>query len=205
MALIPKNDKYFEDFDRHIALALKMVGVISEGVSQPRIPEGLWQTVKALETQADSIVRDVLSQLERSFVTPIEREDIHLLAVTIDDMCDALHAAVNRMDVFDIREPTPELREIVKALHEMAEQLVIAVSSLRTLKPGVIREATGKVDLLEEKIDTLFRSALRTLFQRKPEAYDLVRWKEVYDILESASDHGRHIARTVNHILVRHS
>jgi hypothetical protein len=205
MALIPKNDKYFEDFDRHIAIAREMLETISEGVSQPRIPEGMWQKVKSLETKADGVVREVLSQLERSFVTPIEREDIHLLAVTIDDMCDALHAAINRMDVFDIREPTPELREIVTALHEMAEQLVIAVSALRTLKPGVIREATGKVDFLEEKIDGLFRNALRTLFHRRPEAYDLVRWKEVYDILESAADHGRHIARTVNHILVRHS
>ena len=87
----------------------------------------------------------------------------------------------------------------------MAEQLVVAVQALRTLKPGAVRDATTKVDLLEEKVDQLFRDAQRALFKRHPEAYDLVRWKEVYDHLEEAADHGRHIARTVNHILVRHS
>jgi uncharacterized protein Yka (UPF0111/DUF47 family) len=205
MALIPKNDKYFEDFDRHVAVVRKMTQTLKAAVEQPQIPQDLWPTMKALEHEADAIVRTVLSRLERSFITPIEREDIHLLAVTIDDMADALDAAANRMDIFDIREPTPDLRDIARALDEMGEELVIAIEALKTMKPGTVRDATGKVDLLEERIDGLFRSALKALFQRHPEAYDLVRWKEVYDLLEMAADHGRHIARAVNHIVVRHA
>ena len=205
MALIPRNDRYFEDFDRHIGIVREMLHTLKSAVAEPTIPPLVWNKMKELERQADTVVRDVLSQLERSFVTPIEREDIHMLAVTIDDMADALDAAANRLDIFDIKEPTPELRALVGTLDEMGEQLVIAITSLRTLKPSVVREATAKVDTLEEKMDGLFRGSLRTLFQRRPEAYDLVRWKEIYDILESAADHGRHIARTVNHILVRHS
>jgi uncharacterized protein Yka (UPF0111/DUF47 family) len=205
MALIPRNDKYFEDFDRHVGIVQKMLKTLNAAVQQPKIPNDLWQQMKDLEHQADDVVRAVISRLEGSFVTPIEREDIHLLAVTIDDVADALDGAANRMDIFDIREPTQDLRLLVAALDEMGDQLVIAVTALRTMKPSIIRDATGKVDQLEEKIDSLFRSALKTLFQRRPEAYELVRWKEVYDILESAADHGRHIARTVNHIVVRHS
>jgi uncharacterized protein Yka (UPF0111/DUF47 family) len=205
MALIPKNDKYFEDFDRHIAVVRKMAHTLKAAVEQPMIPQDLWPSMKTLEHEADEIVRTILSRLERSFITPIEREDIHLLAVTIDDMADTLDAAANRMDVFDIREPNPDLRDIVRALDEMAEELCTAIQALKTMKPSTIRDATGKVDLLEERVDGLFRNALKQLFQRRPEAYDLVRWKEVYDLLEMAADHGRHIARAVNHIVVRHA
>lgn len=205
MALIPKNDKYFEDFDRHVAVVRKMVHTLRTAVELPMIPQDLWPSMKKMEHEADSIVRDVLSRLERSFITPIEREDIHLLAVTIDDMADALDAATNRMDIFDIREATPDLRDIVRALDEMAAELVIAITALKTMKPSTVRDATGKVDLLEERIDELFRNSQKALFQRRPEAYELVRWKEVYDLLELAADHGRHIARAVNHIVVRHA
>jgi uncharacterized protein Yka (UPF0111/DUF47 family) len=205
MPLIPRNDKYFEDFDRHVGIVRTMLKTIRAAVEQKNIPTDLWPAVNKLENEADGLVRSALSRLETAFVTPIEREDIHLLAVTIDDMADALTAAVNRMDIFDIREPTADLREIVAALDEMGDRLVQAIAALRTMKSGPVREATTAVDLLEEKVDLLFRNALRSLFQRKPEAYELVRWKEIYDILEAAADHGRHIARTVNHIVVRHS
>jgi uncharacterized protein Yka (UPF0111/DUF47 family) len=204
-SLIPKNDKYFEDFDRQMELVRVITSKLREATSGPRLPKDLWPGIKEVETKADSVVKAILSRLESSFVTPIEREDIHLLAVNIDDMADALEAAVSRLDVFEIEEPTVELRNIVNALDEMAEQLVLAVKALRTLKPGIVRDATTKVDLLEEKVDGLFRESQRALFKRRPEAYDLVRWKEVYDHLEEAADYGRHIARTVNHILVRHS
>jgi uncharacterized protein Yka (UPF0111/DUF47 family) len=180
-----------------------MLQTLDSAVKQPVLPDSLRPQMKELEHQADAVVRDVLSHLERSFVTPIEREDIHLLAVTIDDVADAVDAAVNRMDVFDIREPTTELRSMTGALNDMGGHLVAAVTALRTMKPFVVRQATGQVEAQEERIDVLFRSAMRTLAERRPEAHEFVRWKEVYDILESASDHGRRVARTVDHILVR--
>lgn len=205
MPLIPKNDAYFEDFDTAIALVRKMSQTLHEAVNQPKLPEGLWNRVKELETQADAIVRRCLTRLDETFVTPIEREDIHMLIVNIDDVADMIEAATSRVDIYEITEPTPELRTMVAALDEMVEQLVTAVQSLRTLKPVAVREATVKVDRLEEKIDTLYRDTLRVLFRRHPEAFDLVRWKDVYDLIEEASDRGRHVARTLNHILVRHS
>lgn len=204
-SLIPKNDKYFEDFDTAIAIVREITQALRAGVDQERLPKDLWRRIKALEVKADAVVRQVHVRLDESFVTPIEREDIHLLIVTIDDVADTIAAAVSRLDVYEIDTPTDDMRAIVRALDEMVEQLVIAVHALRTLKPINVREATGKVDVLEEKVDDIFREALRRLFQRHPEAFELVRWKDVYDNLEAAADHGRHVARTVNHILVRHS
>jgi predicted phosphate transport protein (TIGR00153 family) len=204
-SLIPKNDKYFDDFDAAIGVVREVTQLLRAAVDGERLPKDLWRRIKVLEHKADEVVRRVHVRLDESFVTPIEREDIHLLIVTIDDVADTIAAAVSRLDVYEIEEPTEELRALVRALDEMVEQLVIAVHSLRTLEPVKVREATGKVDVLEEKIDDLFRDSLRKLFNRHPEAFELVRWKDVYDNLEAAADHGRHVARTVNHILVRHS
>lgn len=203
--LIPKNDAYFEDFDRHIALVREMARILRSATEQKELPDDLWTKTKTLEHQADEIARRQLARLDESFVTPIEREDIHLLTVHIDDMADAIEHAASRFDMYDVHETTDEVRAIARGLDEMAEHLAHAIRELRTLKPSGIRDATAQVERIEERIDEIFRDAQKRLFARRPEAYDLVRWKEIYDLLETASDHGRHIARTVNHILVRHS
>lgn len=203
--LVPKDDKYFEDFNQLVHVARRITQELVVAVQGDTIPPDVWARVKAMEKEADGIVRRVTSRLEASFVTPIEREDIHLLAVTIDDVADALTSMSGRFDTFDIRTPNDDLRTLVGALDEMLAHLVVAVERLRTLDFAAVHEATDLVDLLEEKVDELYRGACKRLFQRHPEAFDLVRWKEVYDLLEEAADHGRRVARTVNHIVVRHS
>lgn len=204
-SLIPKDDRYFADFDRGIALVRAISQALLEGVRESRLDAQLAKKIKALETELDGITKSCLQRLDATFVTPIEREDIHLLAVRIDDVADMLEAAASRMDIYGIEEPTPALRLMVEKLDEMMGQLVHAVGSLRKLKPSEMRAATSRVDELEEKLDDVYRESLRNLFSRRPEAYDLVRWKEIYDLLERASDHGRRVARTLNHIVVRHS
>lgn len=203
--LIPKNDKYFDDFNTIVGIVQQITRELVVAVSGEEIAPGVWTRVKAMEKQADGMVKTITTRLEASFVTPIEREDIHLLAVTIDDVADALTSMTGRFETFEIHAPNEDLRILVGALDEMLDYLVIAVEKLRTLEPAAVHAATDKVDALEEKVDLLYREACKRLFQRRPEAYDLVRWKEVYDLLEEAADHGRHVARTVNHIVVRHS
>jgi predicted phosphate transport protein (TIGR00153 family) len=152
---------------------------------------------KAMEVSADAIVKRVHIRLDESFVTPIEREDIHLLAVTIDDVADTTVAAASRLDVYAIEAPTDEMRAMVRTLDEMVEQLEVAVKALRTLKPLNVREATAKVDVLEEKADDLYREALRRLFARHPEAFELVRWKDVYERFERGTNKCADVARLV--------
>jgi len=203
--LLPRNDDYFADFDEAVGLVCEMTRIMKEAVAQPVLPKDLAATIKALEVKGDVVTKRCLVRLDTSFVTPIEREDIHSLAVTIDDVADALEAATNRFDIFGVTEPTEALRAIVGALDEIAQQLVPVVSGVRTLQPAKVRDAAWKVSELEEKVDVLVREALRELFQRRPEAYELLRWREIYGILEQASDYGRNVARMVGHILVRHS
>jgi hypothetical protein len=202
---LPANEFYFDAFERHMALVREMLHVLSNAVAQPKLPTDLWERIKALEVEADGIVREVMTRLEASFVTPLERDDIHRLTNEIDDMADALQAAASRIDTYDITVPTAGLREMVAAIDEMTSQLAVAVRALRTLKPGVVRDATGRADMLEQKIDYAYRDILRHLFASHPEPYDLVRWKDVYGLLEHAADRGKTISQLVDRILVRHT
>lgn len=204
-SLIPKNDAYFTDFEEAIVLARDMANTLAHATSQVTLPENLWTQLKTTEVKADEIVRRCLARMDQSFVTPIEREDIHLLIMSIDDVCDTLAAIGSRLDVYGIQQPTQEMRAIAQALVSMLEQLVVAVTALRTLKPVDVREAIARVAEIERRVDDLFREALRALFRRQPEAYELVRWHDIYDMLEATADHGRQVARVVGHILVRHS
>lgn len=203
--LLPANEYYFDAFERHTGLVREMLLIFRGAVSGPVIPEDLLIRIKTLERAADAIVGEVRGRLETSFVTPLERDDIHRLTAEIDDVADAVQAAASRIDIYDIKEPTNGLRQLVAGLDEMTAQLAIAVRALRTLKPGAVRDATGRVDLLEQKIDNVYREILRGLFARHPEPYDLVRWTEVYGLLEHAADRGKAVSQVIDRILVRHT
>jgi uncharacterized protein len=202
---LPRNKKFFNFFDQGIELVRNMSQNLCQAIAGEVIPLDLWERLKVLEKEADGVKHGCLSLLETTFVTPFEREDIYRLAADIDDVADALEAVAARIDIYAVHAPTGELRAMAGALDEMMGQLVMAVRALRDLDPGEIQAATKRVDLLEEKVDSMHRDTLRGLFNRHPDAWDLVRWKEIYDLLEEAADHGRHVSRTVRHILVRHS
>ncbi len=204
-SLIPKNDAYFQDFDEAVTLVTRTVVAMKEGLAGPTIAPDLRARVREHEKAADVVVRRCTLRLNESFVTPIEREDILALITEIDDIADAVEGASSRFDIYGITEPTDALRRLVDVLEEICGALAVSVSALRTLEPTSIRESVAVVNGLEEKADEIYREALRALFARRPEAYDLLRWKEVYDCIENACDKGRMIARTIFHVLVRHS
>jgi uncharacterized protein Yka (UPF0111/DUF47 family) len=204
-SLLPKNLSYFDDFDEAIRIARSLVRTMREEADSGRFTPDLSVRTKAQEKEADQIVKRCLRRLDESFVTPIEREDIHTLIVEIDDISDKMEGCASRMDVYGITEPTPELKHMLALVDEMAERLGVAVTGIRTLDGAIIHAEVQRINELEERVDVLYRETLRTLFARRPEAYDLVRWKDIYDTVEDAADHCRYVARTVNHILVRHS
>lgn len=204
-SLIPKDESYFKDFEEGIAAVRKITRSLVAGFSGPTLAIDLHASVKAAEVEIDQVTKRTLGRLDTSFVTPIEREDIHLLAINIDDVADSIEVATSRLNLYRVEAATDELREMARVLDEMVGCLEDGIRALRTLDTAGVRGAIARVDNLEEKHDNLYRSALRGLFDRRPEAYDLVRWKEIYDMVEDAADHCRHVGRTLAHILVRHS
>lgn len=204
-SLMPKNDSYFDDFDESVALVAQIARVVEAGLGKTPIDVVGLQMVFQLEAAADKVTARCLSKLDNSFVTPIEREDIQRLITGIDDVADHYEGFVTALDVYDVTESRPELVRMASATRELCDALVLAVSSIRGLKPSVVRAATGEAKRLEDLVDGVHRDALRTLFRSKPDAHYLVAWKDLFDRLEDTSDRGREVALTVEHILVRHS
>jgi uncharacterized protein len=204
-SLLPKNDVYFADFDEAAGLCREAVRILNAAVGKPTIPKETHGLVRAVETKTAAITDRVLQRLDESFITPIEREDIHRLITELDGVVDDLEGLASRLDIYDIHEPTAELRNLMHALDEMADRTVACIATLRLMDPKRVREEARRVGELEERCDDLYRNALRSLFAAHPKAWDLVRWKEVYDIVENVSDDLFRLVRTVGHIMVRHS
>lgn len=204
-SLMPKNDSYFDDFDQAIARIVEIARLVEAGLLAKPFDRAPLAKVFDFEHQADDITARCLARLDHSFVTPIEREDIHKLITGIDDVADHFEGFVIALDVYDVEEVRAELPGMAMACRELCEALVDAVRLVRTLTPSEVREATTRAKRAEDRIDDLHRSALKTLFKERPEAHVLVAWKDLFDRLEETSDRGREVALIIEHILVRHS
>jgi uncharacterized protein Yka (UPF0111/DUF47 family) len=204
-SLIPRNDAYFDDFREASQLVLEIAQLMFDGVQAPTLPADLGERIHAVEARAHEVQRRCLHRLDTSFITPIEREDIHLLILTILDVAEMIEAAASRFEIYGIAGGDDPLRQMMGKVLEMAKIMEEAVGHLRTLDPARVRASTQRLRALEEEVDDIYRAALKALFARRPEAYELVARKELYDYVEEAADKARAVARTVDHILVRHS
>lgn len=205
MGLMPRNDSYFDDFDEAIARIVQIARIVEAGLATRPLDREAMKAVFELEHAADDITARCLARLDHSFVTPIEREDIHALITGIDDVADHFEGFVIALDVYDVEEVRAELPQMAVACRELCDALAEAVKLVRTLNPAQVRDATTRAKRAEDHIDDLHRGAIKTLFRERPEAHVLVAWKDIYDRLEETSDRGRDVALIVEHILVRHS
>jgi uncharacterized protein Yka (UPF0111/DUF47 family) len=202
--LIPKNDAYFADFDEAVVIIKEMVSVFQKHMEGP-IPSNIHEIATAYEKKSDVVVRRCMERLNASFVTPIEREDILALMNEIDDVADALEGAASRLDMYGFTEVNDVVRAQLVVLERAMVSVGEAVRALRTLDAVVIHAKVAELNGLEKEADKVFRDGLRALFASRPDAVDLLRWKEIYEILEDAADACRAIGRTIYHVLVRHS
>lgn len=204
-SLMPKNDSYFDDFDQSMALVLQIAICVENAIRTRPFDLKALGKVYEFESQADLITARCLKRLDTSFVTPLERDDIHRLITEIDDVADHFEGFTEALEVYAVSEIRPDLAEMASSVRELCEALGRAVTAIRRLRPDEIREHTSKAKELEDVIDDQHRGALKTLFATRPDAAVLVSWKDLYDRLEETSDRGRKVALSIEHVLVRHS
>jgi uncharacterized protein len=146
----------------------------------------------------------MMDKLNRSFITPFDREDIHLLAKETDDIIDLIHAATNRMHLFKLPKTTEELGQMADVLLQGAEALKKALNGLRDLgRPRRILDYCIEINRLENQGDRLLELALTKLFDRKPDPIEVIKWKEIYEIVETAIDKCEDVANTIESIVVK--
>ena len=157
--------------------------------------------IKKIEHEADQLTHDVIDRLDRTFVTPIDREDIHLLASRLDNVIDQIDGAARRFQMFRIavrREPAVELCAI---LIRMGEAIEAAVTNVK--KPSHVVERGREIKRLEEEGDALYHAAMGGLFEGTPDPLEVIKWKELYDKVEGALDECEDVANTLDSIALK--
>jgi uncharacterized protein len=163
------------------------------------------QKIKDIEHAADEVMHETFDRLNRTFITPIDREDIARLAHALDEVIDSVYAATNRFVLFDIKEPTPEMMEFANILEKQVAELVQGLNSLR--KPASMAKAilphAVEMHKLENDADRLLYRILAELFKGKDAVY-IMKYKELYEHLEYATDSCEDVADVLRDIVRKH-
>jgi len=162
--------------------------------------------LRELEHAGDSITHEIMALLHKTFVTPIEREDIALLAERMDDVMDYVEGATTAMRIYQVTGPTPRSRELADVVRLMTLKVEQAIGKLREHRHlRDILPMAVELNRLENVADDLFRNAMAELFQDEASAAEIIKWREIYDQLEQATDRCEDVANVLEGIVLRHA
>jgi uncharacterized protein len=200
--LIPREERFFDDF---VALA-EQIRVGASLLVEMLAPERpIWDKadeIKEVEHKCDFITHEIIQRLHRTFVTPLDREDIHTLARTLDDVMDAIDASATVVRLYQIERVRPDARELAHLVAVSADQVVVARKALER-RHGVAEPAV-EINRLENEADRAHQNALRHLFEEEQNPVAIIKWKEILDFLEAATDRCEDVANVLEGVMVKH-
>ena len=201
--LIPREERFFNDF---IALA-EQINVGAGLLEQMLVPERpIWDKadeIKEVEHKCDHLTHEIIQRLHRTFVTPLDREDIHSLARSLDDVMDAIDASAAVVRLYQIERVRTDARELARLVKVSAEQVVIAMKALER-RTGISTPAV-EINRLENEADRLHQAAVRRLFEEERDPITIIKWKEILDFLEAATDRCEDVANVLEGVVVKHA
>jgi predicted phosphate transport protein (TIGR00153 family) len=206
MRLLPHDASFFALFEQQGKKTVEGCRAFLEMVEQPTNLEGRAERVKQIEHECDEITHAVVAGLHKTFITPIDRNDIYTLITKMDDIMDFVEAAADRVALYEIPTMTKEVGDLARCLVESAEHVLGAVSSIRDLgKPNGILQHCIEINRLENVADSLLRSALARLFREEKDPIAIIKWKEIYETLESATDRCEDVANIIEGVVLENS
>jgi predicted phosphate transport protein (TIGR00153 family) len=159
--------------------------------------------INAIENQCDTLTQHVVKRLHRTFVTPIDREDILALALALDDVTDAIDDAAGLLQLYHIEVVREGARDLARIITAQAEQVLVAVKALR--QKTTLETATAEINRLEHDADLVHRRAVEALFGNERDPIAVIKWKEIFDDLEAATDRAEDIANVLDSVVVKHA
>ncbi len=198
LRLLPREEVFFDLFNQAAQNILLAARALKELLDDYRDVERRAEAIKALEEKGDEIIHTIIDRLNRTFVTPLDREDILNLAKQLDNVLDWVEACAARMAIYRIPHATPEAQELAHIIVNICEAIVEGVGSLRRLDrvDGVVQE----INRLENLADRVQRDAIAKLFAEPMDPIDVIKWKEIYESLEEATDQGEDVANALESI-----
>lgn len=177
----------------------------SQGLKDLSNPTEFATQVKQFETRGDELTGELITLLNATYITPLDREDFLELAVKMDDIVDGLEACSVRFDLYAIHEATPVMMEFARNISESVQEVVSAMKKLEARKLLDIRQNTMRLNQLEKGGDSLLRTALRALFTHETDALHVIKLKEIYEILEHVTDKCEDVGDVLDSVIVKNA
>jgi uncharacterized protein len=203
-SLLPKEDEYFTLFS---AISTKIQDASNILVEMTQDSSGKFEAyvkrIKDVEHECDELTHNLITKLNKSFITPFDREDIYTLSVALDDVVDYIDAGSRAILMYDIHEITEHCKHFAKVIQSLSIELNSAVSMLN--KPNNMNQHIVEIHRLENEADDVYFRAIGELFHNATDPIKLIKWKEVYEILEAATDRCESVANIIEGILLKHA
>ena len=206
MRLLPHDASFFAHFEHQGKKTVEGCRAFLDMVEQPGDMERRAERVKQIEHECDEITHAVVEALHKTFITPIDRNDIYRLITKMDDIMDLVEAAADRLALYQIPTMTKEAAELARCLVDSAEHVLNAVSGIRDLgKPNGILQHCIEINRLENVADGILRGALARLFREEKDPIAVIKWKEIYETLETATDRCEDVANIIEGVVLENS
>jgi len=203
---LPKETSFFDFFEQHAALTVEGTKEFLSMVSTGANIETKAKRIADIEHETDVITHRCVEALHKTFITPIDRDDIHRLITKMDDIMDFVEAAAERIALYEITVMTAEVRDLADVLVRASEQVELASRCLRNLKdPQTILKLCVDINRLENEGDQILRRAVAKLFRESSgDPITVIKWKEIYENLEAATDRCEDVANIIEGVVLEH-
>ncbi len=199
--LLPRDEQFFDLFNQLTTHLVTTARMLNDLFSDPKGVDEHVRRIKDEEHKADLLTATVNQRIDKTFITPIDREDIHMLASRLDDVIDLLDGTARRfamLHISDVRQPA---RQLCDVLLRAADRIQQGVATIR--KPGMVNQHAAEIKRLEEEGDAIYHEAVGALFAGSPDPLDVMKWKEMYDTLERAIDSCMAVAQVLQSISLK--
>ena len=201
-SLVPRNEYFFADFVQLSEEIRKGARSLKTMLSSDPPDMGRADEIKDIEHACDGLTRSIIDRLNRTFVTPLDREDIHALAISLDDVMDAIDAAAAVMRLYKIQQVRQGARRLAEIVCDSMDRITEALGALEK-RTGVL-ELAARVNQLEREADRVHQDAIVALFDHETDPITVIKWKEIFDFLEAATDRCEDVGNLLEGVVVKH-
>ncbi len=205
---MPKNKIFYELFEKVADNAAKMGSQLRDIIAEPDFDKraALILQVEDLEHANDELTHNIFTELGRNFITPFDREDIHYLATSLDDIADYIYAAAKKINFYRVNPNDTGMQKFAELIEQAAQQVKIAVTELRDMKNmRKITEALVKINSIENQADDIFDFSIEKLFATEDDAKEVIKKREIYQVMEIVTDKCEDASNVIESIIIKYA
>jgi len=204
--LLPRDERFFDLFIAVAERSVEAAGLLKDMLAaEPGRRGPIVDQIKRLEHECDQLTHEVVTRLDKTFITPLDREDIHELAGRLDDVIDLIDGNARRCQIFHVGVAPEGAIMLAETIQQCIQQMLVAVKALSSEKSDAVIAACVQVKRMEEAGDSLYHEWMGRLFDGTPDPLSVIKWKEIYDNLEKTLDYAEDAANVLESISLKHS